>query len=285
MQILIVPTPLKILINTYHTASDRNVGLTSAGVAFYGMLALFPGLAAVIAIWGLVSDPHVLLDQLNLLRGLLPADVFSLVQAQITTLANAHSGQLGWASVLSTLLAIWSARSGVAAIMLALNALHGHGNRSSIRHYVIALGLTMTLVLGAIVALSAVVIMPIVLAFVPLGPATILIVEGIRWSVAIFVLLAGLAVLYRFGPNTDGARVKWVTPGAALAVLVWAAASYAFSQYLTNFGNYNEVYGSIGAAIAMLTWLFISAYLILLGAVLNLEISKLRELNALREQA
>ena len=98
---------LKLVLNTYKTASDRTIGLTAAGVAFYGMLALFPGLAAIIAIWGLFSDPHVLLDQLEILRGILPAEVFALVETQITTLANAHTGQLGWAGLLSTLLAIW----------------------------------------------------------------------------------------------------------------------------------------------------------------------------------
>jgi membrane protein len=268
---------LKLVLSTYETASDRAIGLTAAGVAFYGMLALFPGLAAVIAIWGLVADPHVLLDQLEILRGILPADVFSLVETQITTLANAHTGQLGWAGLLSTLLAIWSARSGVAAMILALNRLHGRRNRSSLRHYLMAFGLTLALVIGAIVTLSAIVIAPIVLAFVPLGPAAALGIEVIRWLAAIFVLMAGLSLLYRFGPNpAQTTRARWVTPGAILAVFLWGLASYGFSLYLTNFGNYNEVYGSIGAAIALLTWLYISAYLILLGAVLNLELAQLR---------
>ena len=164
-------------------------------------------------------------------------------------------------------------------IGINVRAIHGRDNRSSLRHYLTALALTMALLGVSVVTLSAVVIVPIVLAIVPLGPMTSLLIEGFRWAAAIFVLLAGLAVVYRFGPNNRGERMKWVTPGAGMAVILWAVASYGFSFYLSNFANYNEVYGSIGAAIAMLMWLFISAFLILLGAVVNLQLSSRHSLN------
>ncbi|WP_052418043.1 YihY/virulence factor BrkB family protein [Pseudooceanicola atlanticus] len=259
--------------------AEKNLTLIAAGVAFYGMLALFPGLAAVIAIWGLLSDPHILLEQLQLVDSILPAEVTRLVESQLNALMNTSGDKLGWAGIISTMVAIWSARSGVAALMLGLNAIHGRDNRSSLRHYLTALALTMALLGVSVVTLSAVVIVPIVLAIVPLGPMTSLLIEGFRWAAAIFVLLAGLAVVYRFGPNNRGERMKWVTPGAGMAVILWAVASYGFSFYLSNFANYNEVYGSIGAAIAMLMWLFISAFLILLGAVVNLQLSSRHSLN------
>ena len=196
---------------------EKNLSLIAAGVAFFGMLALFPAMAAIIAIWGLMSDPHVLIEQLDLIRNLLPDEVVRLIENQINALSTTSGDKL--------------------------------------------------------VTLSAVVIVPIIFAIVPLGPITALMVEAFRWCAAIFVLMAGLAVIYRYGPNNRGERLRWITPGAVLAVALWAVASYGFSLYLTNFGNYNEVYGSIGAAVAMLMWLFISAFLILLGAVVNLQLT------------
>ncbi|GGE42181.1 hypothetical protein GCM10011360_32000 [Primorskyibacter flagellatus] len=259
--------------------ADKNLSLIAAGVAFYSMLALFPGIAAVIAIWGLLADPHVLIEQLELVDTLLPPDVTSLLASQINALSNASGDKLGWAGLISTMLAIWSARSGVAALMLGLNAIHERQNRGSLRHYLASLVLTLALLGVSMVTLSAVVIVPIVFTIIPLGPITAMMVEAFRWASAIFVLLAGLAVIYRFGPNNRGERMKWITPGAGLAVALWAVASYGFSLYLTNFANYNQVYGSIGAAIAMLIWLYISAFLILIGAELNLQLSTRRSLD------
>ena len=259
--------------------ADKNLSLIAAGVAFYSMLALFPGIAAVIAIWGLLADPHVLIEQLDLVDTLLPPDVTSLLANQINALSNASGDKLGWAGLISTMLAIWSARSGVAALMLGLNAIHERQNRGSLRHYLASLVLTLALLGVSMVTLSAVVIVPIVFTIIPLGPITAMMVEAFRWAAAIFVLLAGLAVIYRFGPNNRGERMKWITPGAGLAVALWAVASYGFSLYLRNFANYNQVYGSIGAAIAMLIWLYISAFLILIGAELNLQLSTRRSLD------
>ena len=264
--------------------AETNMFLVAAGVAFYGMLALFPGLAATIALWGLISDPAVLMEQIELLHAIVPEEVFGLVEKQIESLTQTSGDRLGWAGILSLMIAIWSARSGVAALILGLNTIHGRQNRGSIRHYVTALLLTVSLLGVAIVALTSVVIAPIVLSFVPLGPITSVLVELIRWAAAIGVLLVGLALIYRYGPNNRGERLRWVTPGAALAVLVWAVASYGFSLYISNFGRYNEVYGSIGAAVAMLIWLYISAFLILLGASLNVQITRRNLLDRATQQ-
>ncbi|MGH1424223.1 MAG: YihY/virulence factor BrkB family protein [Pseudooceanicola sp.] len=253
-----------------------NMGLVAAGVAFFAMLSLFPALAAIIAIWGLMSDPAVVLDQVDLLRGIVPEDVFALVEAQILKLSATSGDTLGWAGLLSLGLATWSARSGVAALMLGLNTIHGCQNRANLGHYVTALMLTVALFGVAIVALGSVVIAPVVLQFVPLEAATALILTAVRWFAAVGVLLMGLAVLYRYGPNVRGARVRWVSPGAGLAIALWAAASWAFSLYLTNFAEYNEVYGSIGAAMALLVWLYVTAFVVLLGASLNVQLDGLR---------
>lgn len=256
---------------------EKNLGLISAGVAFYALLSIFPGLAATIAVWGIVGDPALALEQLEEFQALLPGDVYRLLSAQLTKLAATDGLTLGWASVLSFGFAIWSARAGVAALMRGLNAIYGAPNRGGLSHYVRALLLTLSLIGVVLVAMGCIVVLPIVMAFVPLGPWASFAIELLRWAVGVGVLLAGFAVIYRLGPNLAGQRSRLISPGAIFASVGWVAASVGFSIYLQNFGTYNEVYGSIGAVIAMLMWLFLSAYLVLLGAALNAEIARVRQ--------
>lgn len=267
---------LRALAGVYKAIDQKNLALISAGIAFYGILAVFPGIAAVIAIWGLVSDPAIVDSQLELMRGIIPEDAFGLLSAQVDTLVRTSSSTLGWASALSIFIATWSARSGVGALIRGLNTIHGTSNRGGIMHYLIALALTACLIGVALVALTSIVIVPILLAFLPLGGLAELIIELLRWSTAITVLLMALSLLYRYGPNRPDYKMSWITPGSFLVVIFWAAASAGFSFYLSNFGTYNEVYGSIGAVIAMLMWLYLSAFLILLGASLNVELVRAR---------
>ncbi len=267
----------KALLGVFNAIDEKNLALISAGIAFYGILAVFPGLAAIIAIWGLVSDPAIVDAQLELMRGIIPADAFRLLGNQVDRLVRTSSSTLGWAGALSILLALWSARSGVSALIRGLNTIHGSSNRGGVMHYLTALFLTACLVGVALVALTTIVIVPIILAFLPLGNLAELVIEVIRWSTAITVLLMALSLLYRYGPNRPVYKMSWITPGSFLVVFFWAGASAAFSFYLSNFGTYNEVYGSIGAVIAMLMWLYISAFLILLGAALNVELARGRD--------
>lgn len=254
--------------------SDRKMGLIAAGVAFFGMFSLFPGLAALIAVFGLLADPAVVLDQIELLSEIIPGDVFVLLNDQMTGLLSARPDTLGLATLVSVGVAFWSARAAVAALMQGLNEIFGAPDRSGVRHIMVALLLTAGLIGVAIVALLMVVVAPVALALLPLGPVAAIALDLTRWAVALLVLMAALGLLYRFGPNRRGHRLGWVTPGAALAVIGWLAASYGFSAYLSNFGNYNEVYGSIGAVAALLMWFYISAYLVLLGAGLNAVLSE-----------
>ena len=248
---------------------ERNLSLIAAGVAFYAMLALFPALAAVIAIWGFFSDPQFIHDQLILLESFVPADAYALIEAQVIALTSANDSALGWASIISTLLALWTARSGVAALIRGLNTVHRAPTRGGLRSVLTALALTATLILIAIMAMAAIIVFPVVFAFLPEGAFWVRVLEVIRWVLIITIITFGLGVLYRFGPNTAEARAHWFTPGAAAAVVIWGTVSAGFSIYLSNFGNYNEVYGSIGAVIALLMWFYISAWVILLGGSLN----------------
>jgi membrane protein len=259
---------------------ELHLMLIAAGIAFYGMLALFPAFAAIIALWGLVGDPGALLPELEYYRRFIPADAFSLLSAQIDTLASADTGALGWASTFSLLVALWSTRAGTAALMMGMNAVYRERNRQGLAHYGFALVLTLSLVVVALIAIAAVIVTPLVMAFVPLGPAAGFAVEAVRWALAVAVLLIGAGIVYRYGPNRRKARVGWVSPGSVLAVALWGLASWGFGVYLAEFGNYNEVYGSIGAVVALLMWLFISAFLLLLGAAVNAEIERHTEIDS-----
>ncbi|WP_216641225.1 YihY/virulence factor BrkB family protein [Oceaniglobus roseus] len=255
---------------------ELNLGLISAGVAFYGMLAIFPGVAALIALWGVFADPLIVDNQLQLLRNFVPEDAFDILDTQINQLILTTSSALGWTTAISTTAALWSSRAGVAALIRGLNAIYRVSNRNSMRQTVVAVGVTLSLVGVALVALGSVVVAPIVLVFLPLGPLTQLALSAARWSIVVAVVLAGLAMIYRYGPNRRGQRPGWLTPGAVVAVVIWVSVSWGFSLYLTNFGKYNEIYGALGAVIALMMWLYLSAFVVLLGAFLNAELDRAR---------
>jgi membrane protein len=256
---------------------NANLSLVAAGGAFFAMLSLFPGMAAVIALLGFLTEPDALNNQLVLLEEFMPADAFGLVSLQLQRLSSANTSTLGWATALSTGAALWSARRGTDAVIRAVNTVFDAPMRGGVRASAVALMITLALTLVVIIAILTMLVLPIVLAFLPLGVYSGLALEVARWGVALVVVMSGIWVLYRFAPNGPGARVRWLNPGAVLTVLVWAVASSAFTYYLANFGNYNEVYGSIGAVIALLMFLYITIFVVLIGATLNAELFRLRQ--------
>lgn len=261
----------------------RNLSLIAAGVAFYAMLAIFPALAAVIALWGVFSDPAIIDEQLTILSRFIPGDAFRLFESQAERLINANDSTLGYTTLISLGAALWSTRAGVAALIRGLNAVYSAPHRTGIRRAFAALLMTFCLVGMSLVALACIVIAPIALAFLPLGDLAGVLFQLLRWVLVISVVVLGLGLVYRFGPNhkTDHLRVKWISPGALLAVVIWGTASWGFSLYLSNFGKYNEVYGSIGAVVALLMWFYLSAWVVLLGATLNCELARRRQSKAL----
>ncbi|WP_296417201.1 YihY/virulence factor BrkB family protein [Pseudooctadecabacter sp.] len=257
---------------------EKNAGLISAGVAFYGLFAIFPGLAATIALFGLVADPVVVNSQLNLVRGLMPPEVFDLFEGQISAILNARSETLGVATAISVGVALWSVRAGVAALIQGINAIFERPNRGIARHMLVALLMSASLVGVAIVALLMVVVAPVVLALAPFNADQEMLLELLRWIVVVLVMLAGLGIIYRYGPNRRGHRLGWFTPGAFLVVVLWIGMSVAFSVYVANFGNYNEVYGSLGAVIVLLFWFYLSSFLIMVGAAVNVALDRRKPL-------
>ena len=253
-----------------------NLSVVAAGGAFFAMLSLFPGLAAVIALLGFLASPGLDDENLGLLSDFMPPDAFTLIEMQIQRLVWTNSSTLGWATAISTLAALWSARRGTDAVIRAVNSVYDAPMRGGIGAAFVAVMITFALILVVIVAILTMLVLPVVFAFLPLGPYAAPALDVARWLIALAVVLSGIWVLYRFAPNSKAAKVKWLNPGAVLALIVWAAGSYGFSFYLANFGNYNEVYGSIGAVIGLLMFLYITIFVVLLGATLNAELDAAR---------
>ena len=254
------------------TAFEKHLGLIAAGVAFFGVFGIFPGIAALIAIFGLVSDPLVIDEQLYIMADIIPPGALELLSQQVVGLANARPETLGWTTVVSTSIALWASRAGVGALVAGLNAIAGQRLRNGIWQIFVGLMLTGALIVLSLIAMGLVIVLPLVLQFLPLSASTAWIIETLRWTLALCALLIALSLLYRFAPARVDRRARWITVGAFVVVLLWVAASSLLNYYLSNFNRFNQVYGSIGAVIGLLLWLYISAYLILLGAALNVEV-------------
>lgn len=257
---------------------DHNLSLISAGVAFFSMLALFPAIAAMISLYGFLSDPYAVQANLVLLEPLLPKEVYKIISAQVNTLLETSSSTLGITSVISILLAIWSARTGVFAMITGLNVVYrAPTRRNFFRRVVLAYLLTFLLIAVGIVSIAAVVIVPTIIAYFPIGPLASKAIHVLRLLIALSTILLGIGILFRYGPNLKKNRVRLLSVGSVVSALLWIAGSSLFSFYLSNFGKYNEVYGSLGAVVAMLIWFYLSAWVVFLGAELNAEIAHHKE--------
>lgn len=262
---------LLALIAALLRRSDRaELGLIAAGVAFFGFLAIFPTVAAIIAVWGFVADPAVIRQELELVRNFVPAEAYVLLSAQIDGLLSANNRTLGWSTVFSTLLAFWAARAGMAALIQGLNAVHHLPQRSSFGHQIQALVMTVALIVLALGAMLASVVGPLAIALLPLGRFAAITLELANFAFGAALLVLGVGLAYRFGPNRALAPPLF-TRGLLLAIVLWAMASRGFVVYLANFNTYNQIYGSIGAVAALLMWIYLSVYAVLIGAAYDAE--------------
>ena len=256
--------------------SDRNIGLISAGVAFYGLFSIFPAITSLVTLWGFFADPDIVSQQLASYEKMMPAAAYQILSSRVHAIASGPKQVLGWATVISIAAALWSSRAGTAALIGGLNAAYLRPPRAGILDGVIAMLLTLVLVAVALISMATVVVAPIVLSLLPLGPFAGPAISLLRWLIGIGVVLLGIGILYRIGPNHPERRTPLISTGSVLAVLLWAVVSMGFSVYLNNFAHYNEVYGSLGAVIAMLMWFYLSAYMVLLGGLVNAELERRR---------
>jgi membrane protein len=261
-----------ILVRVFNRAMNDNIGLLSAGIAFYAFLSIFPAIAAALMVWGLFTDVTALSAQLQALREMAP-DAFGLVADQMVTISTQDEGGLTVGLIVSIVLAFWSASGGVAALMQAMNmAYHETETRGFIQLNVLKLGFTVVGILFVGLSVAAIAAVPPILKSLYLGALVEALANLVRWLVIIAAFMAACAMIYRIAPSRAHARWRWIVPGAVAAGLIWLVASIAFSAYLENFDAYNATFGSLGAVAALLMWFWISAYAICLGAELNAQL-------------
>ena len=261
-----------ILIRVKDEQKKDFLPVISAGVAFYALLAIFPGIAAAISIYGLVADPVELQRQLSELSALLPAEAWKILDQQLTRVVSTSGGTLSLGVVGGVLLALWSASKGVKALMGALNLVYEEEEtRGFFKLTAVAMGLTLGAILLVLIALGAILVLPMVSSFLNLPDTLQSLIEWGRWLILAVVAIVGLAVLYRYAPDRSQASWSWVSWGSVVATVLWLLTSVLFSFYVANFASYNKTYGSVGAMMILLMWFLLIAYAILIGAELNAE--------------
>lgn len=261
-----------IAVRVYLEFNKDRVLAVAAGVTFYTLLALFPGIAALVTLYGLFADASAINDHLAQLHAVLPSGAVEIIGDQVKRIAAKPSGTLGLTFFTSLLISIWSANAAMKAMFDALNVVYEEDEK---RNFFFLNLRSLTFTVGAlifiIIALNAIVVVPVMLNFFGLGSEAWLI-AALRWPALLVVILGTLSVLYRFGPSREHARWRWVGVGSLIAGLLWLVASLLFSWYVANFGTYNETYGSLGAVIGFMTWIWISSTIVLLGGEINAEI-------------
>jgi membrane protein len=253
--------------------SNDRIGTIAAGTTFFILLALFPALAAMVSLYGLIADPQTIQEHLTDLSGLVPAAMLDMVREELTRLSQTQTETLGISFVIGLLVALWSANNGMKALFDALNVAYGEAEK---RGFFKLLMTSMMFTAGAVVffilVLNVVIGIPLVVKFLNLGPVADALVSILPPIVLFAVAIFGIAVLYRYGPSRTAPKWRWITPGSAFAAVVWVIGSALFSWYLANWGDYSATYGSVGAIIGAMMWIYISMWIVLVGAEINSEI-------------
>lgn len=257
-----------ILLRTKDQVQSDAVTILAGGVAFFAVIAIFPAMVALLSIYGLVSDPADVTRQINDLSVGLPNEVRDLLIDQLESVASSSSSSLSVGLGVSVLAAMWAASKGMKALMDAINVAYNEDeSRGFVKVRVVAYGFTVAGVLLVVMTVAAITVLPALGD--ELGPAGRVTASIVRWPILGGVMLLGLATIYRFAPSRTSPKWEWVSPGSITAAVLWVAGSVLFAVYVNNFGNYNDTYGSIGAVVVLMLWLYLTAFVVLLGAELN----------------
>jgi membrane protein len=269
------------------TESSRdNLSVVAAGCAFYALFAVFPALSALVALYGLTADPASVDAQFGMLSSVLPQQAYEIVIDQIRRLANTSSQSLGWGLILSIGVAVWSVGNLTQAMFAALNIAYEEPERRSVlRFYLSAFTFAVLGIASGALMLIAIVYVPILFTYAGYPDAFERLVRIARWPLLALVVLVLLALLYRYGPCRRSAKWRWVTVGSVFATVLWLIASAGFSYYVSHFANYDRIYGSLGAVVVLLFWLYLSFYIVLLGAEINAELELQTEKDTTRGAA
>jgi membrane protein len=262
-----------ILWRTYAETFSNRLPSIAGGVAFFALFSIFPAITALVSAYGLFFDASMITHSFALADDVVPNEVLDLLRQQADRIASQPHGTLTAGVVVGLLVALWSAMGGVKAMIDALNVTYDQQEtRSLLRYNLVALLFTLGSFAILLLAIGAVVAVPLAFSWFGLAGISAVLMRIVRWPALLMVVLAALAILYRYGPDRRAARWQWVSVGSVFVSVAWIGASFLFSWYLGRFNSYNATYGSLGAVAAMMMWLWISASLVLLGAQLNAEI-------------
>ena len=261
----------RILVATWKDAAADNLTLIASGVAFYAFLAFVPLLTAFVLSYGLVAEPASVVRHMDMLTGVMPSDAAAIVGDQLQSMTETSGADTGFALLVAIGIALYGASKGAGAVITALNIVFEVGeSRGLVKRTAMALAMTLGAVLVLFLAILAVSAMNFLENLLPeLGGIPQFLLKAVSFLIAAAAVVLLLAIVYRYGPNRPDAEWKWITPGSALATIVWLGATFGFGIYVSNFGDYNATYGSLGAVIVFLTWLYLTAYIVLFGAELN----------------
>ena len=252
-----------ILVRVYHRLTEDRILLIAAGVTFYLILAIFPGTTALVSVYGLFGNPNIMVSHLDIIAGVAPSGAIEVLRDQLTRLSQQNGTALGISFLVSIAISLWTATSGVKAIFDGLNVAYGEEEkRSFIKLSAIALTFTIETIILILLLLAAVVALPIALNYIALPGWSGIALKIARWPILFIIMASALAVFYRYGPSRVEPKWRWISWGSVSATLLWLAASILFSWYVASFGSYNKTYGSLGAIIGFMTWIWLSIIVI-----------------------
>ena len=262
----------QILKRAWAENKADNMPIIAGGVAFFGFLSAFPALIATISIYGLVSSPADVTRQIEDLSAQLPEDAQKLLETQLTSIAANSGGALSFGLIVSILAALWSASGGVGNLITAINLAYDEVDaRNAVKKKLMSLGMTLAAIVFVLVTFTLVAVVPSVLEALPLGIVGTVLAQVVRWGLLLGVFTGSLAVLYRIAPDRDNPKLRWVSLGSVIVTVIWVVVSVGFSIYVDNFGSYDKTYGTIAGVIVLMLWLYLTCFLVLLGAEINSE--------------
>jgi membrane protein len=264
-----------ILLRVYHNISEHRIMALAAGVTFYTLLAIFPAIAALVAIYGLFAEPATMGGHLEALAGVLPGGAIDVIRDQLTRVGSQRGGTLGVAFVVGLTVSLWSANAAMKSIFDTLNIVNNETEkRSFVTLNAISLSVTGAGIVFVLLALGAVAALPPALKSLGISDFFDLLVRVGRWPILCVVISLVLALIYRYGPSREKPQWRWISWGGAFAAFAWLVTSILFSWYAQHFGSFNKTYGSLGAVIGFMTWIWLSAIVILIGAELDAEMER-----------
>ncbi len=261
-----------ILLRVYSNIGKDRIVLVAAGVTFYSLLAIFPAIAALVALYGLFADPSSIASHLDSLSGVLPGGALDVIRDQLNRVASQGQTKLGVAFIIGFLVSLWSANAGIKSVFDALNLVYNEEEkRGLVKLNLVSLAFTVAAIVFVVIALGCIAALPAVFSSGQLQGTMAQLVSVARWPILLILIAVGLAFVYRYGPSRAEPQWRWITWGSALAAIGWIAVSILFSWYAAHFGSYNKTYGSLGAVIGFMFWLWLSTIVVLLGAELDAE--------------